>query len=77
MVHDIEKFGSKLRVHLFADCRVLHERKIEVAVVGTDHDVAPRIAEGERSVENESAGIEPLLNRMRSGVRIARHRGYG
>jgi hypothetical protein len=71
VIRDIEKLSAELGVYPLAEPHVLEDRKIKIAIARTNHDIASSVAESERKIVDEGAGVEPLLHSVRTSVWIA------
>ena len=76
MVPDVEKFRAELKMHLFANRKLLDERQVPVMQSGAPDNVSSRVSESALlGVGDKSAGVEYRSGQARFSIRICDHIG--
>ena len=71
MIEEIEYVQAELQLYIFAHGKFIQESCIQVVEPRPGHNVAARIAVGERSGQRKAGRVEPFRRRFRTAVGIA------
>src|SRR5262245_22023188 len=71
MIEKIKSFGANLKLQVFSQRSVLHQRSIQCVIAGTIQNVSTGIAKSALRGEDEGGGIEPAFGSSIVEIRIS------